>query len=152
MSVSRRLKAWSETIVAHGIVIDRIERGPHVKFYCSCEVRSFVFTISATPSDWRADLNNLSWLKKLAGISRPAAVGSVPGRKETAAERPRAPEAPNHPPVEKTPVRPPWRPGNGIPQRIRDEARRLRLGLEGRRVPVAVLSLGRPVLTLKTRR
>ena len=148
----RRLRDWRETLAVHGVSVDRVECGQHFKFYCRAGERAFVFTIAATPSDWRADLNNLSWLKKLAGLSQAPAVASVPGRKETAAERPRSPEAPNHPPGEKPPARPPWRPGNGIPQRIRDEARRLRLGLEGRRVPVAVLSLGRPVLTLKNHR
>lgn len=139
MSGHRRLREWSETLQAHGVAIDRVERGAHLKFYCRHGERLFVFTIAATPSDWRADLNNLAWIKKLAGLAPP---------EKTAVERPRAPEARKHPPAEKTPVRPKWAPGNGIPQRIRDEARRLRLGLEGRRVPVARVRLGRPLLSL----
>ena len=136
----RRLRDWHDLIAAHGVDIDRVERGLHFKFYCRHGDRAFVFTIAATPSDWRADLNNLSWLKKLAGLERP---------EKTAVERPRAPEARKPPPEEKRPVRPrPW-PGKGIPQRIQNQARRIRLGLEGRRVPQAVLRLGRPILTLK---
>lgn len=133
-----RVRRWADLIEAHGGEVATIEQGNHLKFKL---VTGPTFVVAKTPTDHRADLNALAQLKRLLDWqpaprkpqeARPARTRSFGAKSEPEAAQPR-------------PLRI-YEPH----QRVRNQERRERLGLDGSRVPkpVLVAKPERPVLSL----